>query len=232
MTKDEKRVQLLETVEDIAHHWRQPLNNISILTSNLKLNHQFATLSDDELIDSLNKIEKSTQFLSDILDNFKRCIKDDGDYQKINLQDSMDNILNMISVVFDGNGIKLVRDINLDDDLVVNVIPLEFTQVIMNILNNANDIFIKREIEDKTIKVVVFKQDSQAIITIEDSGGGIDKDIISKVFTPYFTTKHQSTNTGLGLHTVYKTITDDFGGKVYVENTTQGAKFFIELPLV
>ena len=52
-----------------------------------------------------------------------------------------------------------------------------------------------------------------------------------KIFDPYFTTKHQSQGTGLGLHMSYRIITESLGGKLYAKNTKNGAKFYIELPL-
>ena len=75
------------------------------------------------------------------------------------------------------------------------------------------------------------EENNNAIITIEDNGGGIPEDIISKIYDPYFTTKHQSQGTGLGLHMSYKIITESMNGKLYVKNTDVGAKFYIELPL-
>ena len=229
--EQDKKAQMAEMIGDISHQWRQPLASIAISADSIKLNHELGILDDQEMIDSLDRIEKSTQFLSKTLDNFKRFIEDEGKYQNINLQDSIENALNMIAMVFDEGNIDLKKNINYDDELMVNVIPLDLAQVIMNILNNANDILGEKNIENKWIEVSVFKKSNNAIITIEDNGGGIDKNIISKVFNPYFTTKHQSAGTGLGLHIANKIIADNFNGKLSVENSISGAKFTITLPL-
>ena len=229
--EQEKKDQILEIIGDIAHHWRQPLTSIAVSASGVKLHHDLGILKDEELLECMDKIEESTQFLSSTLDNFKRFIKDEGYYQNINIEDSMSNILEMIEMVFAGSAISLERHIRCGEDLNVNVIPIEFVQVIMNILNNANDVLLKNDIEDKTIKITTFKKGLNAVVTIEDNGGGIPKDIILKIFNPYFTTKHQSAGIGLGLHTAHKIITDNFNGKLSAENTVRGAKFTIELPL-
>ena len=70
------------------------------------------------------------------------------------------------------------------------------------------------------------------MISIEDNAGGIDKNIINKIFDIYFTTKHQSQGTGLGLYISYEIIQKYFNGKLYVENSDSGAKFIIELPII
>ena len=75
------------------------------------------------------------------------------------------------------------------------------------------------------------EQDNKAIITIEDNAGGIPEDVLPKIFEPYFTTKHKSHGTGLGLHMSYKIISQSLNGRLYAKNSDNGAKFFIELPL-
>ena len=83
----------------------------------------------------------------------------------------------------------------------------------------------------KKIKISLETTDMMAILSIEDNAGGIPDDIIDKIFDPYFTTKHQATGTGLGLSMSYNIVTKGLGGKLYVRNVEQGAKFFIEIPL-
>jgi len=229
--EQEKKAYLIEMIGDIAHHWRQPLASISISADSIKLNHELGLLDDKELISNLDRITQSAQFLSKTLDTFKRFIVDEGEYQNINFQDSIKNILNMVKMFLADSCVEVKENFEYEEALNVYVIPVDFVQVMMNIFNNANDILLERNIEDKLIKVNVFKKDNMAVVCIEDNGGGIDEDKISKIFNPYFTTKHQSKNTGLGLHIVNKTITDNFKGKVYAQNTENGAKFTIELPL-
>jgi C4-dicarboxylate-specific signal transduction histidine kinase len=107
----------------------------------------------------------------------------------------------------------------------------ELSEVIINILNNSKDVLLsKEEIEQKWIKIDLDVNNDKFIITVEDNGNGIPENIISRVFEPYFTTKHKSQGTGLGLHMCYKIITESFKGNLSVKNSDNGAKFFIEIP--
>ncbi len=71
-------------------------------------------------------------------------------------------------------------------------------------------------------------QDSD--IMVEDNGGGIDEKIIDRIFEANFTTK-QKTGTGIGLYMSKTIIEENFNGKLYVENSDNGALFTIEVPL-
>ena len=90
--------------------------------------------------------------------------------------------------------------------------------------------------ENKTknpyVKIDLIKKKTEVVITIEDNAGGIPNNVLPKIFEPYFTTKHSSVGTGLGLHMSYRIITESLKGKLYAKNTNNGAKFFIHLPLI
>ena len=109
----------------------------------------------------------------------------------------------------------------------------------MNILNNSRDALEKNNINEKYIFVQIYKENNNAVISIQDSGGGIKDDIINKIFEPYFTTKHQSQGTGLGLHMTYNFIVDGMKGSLKAKNICfdyenenyNGAEFTITLPL-
>jgi C4-dicarboxylate-specific signal transduction histidine kinase len=115
--------------------------------------------------------------------------------------------------------------------LQVKIIAQELDQVIINILNNAKDALNERDIQDSWIHIDLHSQDQKIILTIEDNAGGVNETVKTHMFEPYFTTKHKSQGTGLGLHMSYKIVTESFGGNLYMQNTTNGAKFFIEIPL-
>ncbi|MEA3553493.1 MAG: HAMP domain-containing sensor histidine kinase, partial [Campylobacterota bacterium] len=86
-------------------------------------------------------------------------------------------------------------------------------------------------IDNPFVKLTLKKDLNKFTLTIEDNGGGIPKDILPRIFDPYFTTKHKSQGTGLGLHMSYQIITESLKGKLWAENTENGAKFFIEVPM-
>jgi signal transduction histidine kinase len=102
---------------------------------------------------------------------------------------------------------------------------------LLGTFHNAKDILLEKEISEPWIKVTLTKKANKAIITIEDNGGGIPAKVLPRVFDPYFTTKHESTGTGLGLHMSYKMVTESLQGKLYASNSDYGALFTIELPL-
>jgi C4-dicarboxylate-specific signal transduction histidine kinase len=103
----------------------------------------------------------------------------------------------------------------------------EFKQVILNLISNAKDALIKNKIKNPFIKINAYESDNEVIVTVEDNGGGIDQNILEKIFEPYFTTKEEQ-GTGLGLY-MSNEIIKRMGGKIEVENTKDGAKFIIRL---
>lgn len=111
----------------------------------------------------------------------------------------------------------------------INNISTYLSQAVLNIITNARDMLLLRKINNPQIKVVIEQDDKNVLIKIEDNAGGIDEKIIDKIFEPYFTTKHQSQGTGMGLHHSYNLIVKELKGKLYVKNSQEGAIFYIEL---
>jgi signal transduction histidine kinase len=227
-----KMVQMGEMIGNIAHQWRQPLNVISTSASGLKLSYEFGNLEQDDIPMHMDSIVQSTQYLSETIDIFRDFIKEKKELKDIVLQKRLKDILNILSAALKDNNITIQTNIDdIEEPIVLHMVSGELDQVIINIINNAKDILLEKNIADALIKLELTKYTNYVLITIEDNGGGIPKEILPKIFDPYFTTKHQSLGTGLGLHMSYQIITDSLKGKIYVKNTELGAKFYIELPL-
>jgi two-component system, NtrC family, C4-dicarboxylate transport sensor histidine kinase DctB len=110
----------------------------------------------------------------------------------------------------------------------VRVNPLKLDLVITNIIQNAIDAM--EQCENPSISVGLTVAAEQALITIEDIGGGIDSRIMGQLFNPYFTTKDIGKGLGLGLSICHEII-QEYGGSIDAMNTEQGARFNIRLPL-
>jgi len=226
-----KMAQMGEMIGNIAHQWRQPLSVISTAASGMKIEKEFNILDDDKFNNYCDSIERNTQYLSTTIDTFRDFIKEKKELKEVILQDRIDGALSIISSSLNNHFIKLVNEINYDKKIKVTLVLGELSQVIINIINNAKDILVENKVDEPYIKIGCVRKNSIATITIEDNGGGIPSDIIPKIFDPYFTTKHQTQGTGLGLHMSYKIITESLQGKLYVKNTEIGAMFIIELPV-
>ncbi|MEA2091385.1 MAG: HAMP domain-containing sensor histidine kinase, partial [Campylobacterota bacterium] len=99
----------------------------------------------------------------------------------------------------------------------------------LNVLNNAKDSLLDKNIENKIVQLQIIKEDKYAIVKIHDNAGGISDEIKEKVFDPYFTTKHKSQGTGIGLFMSKKIISQHFDGTIEVQNrefTIDNKKFF------
>jgi signal transduction histidine kinase len=226
-----KMAQMGEMIGNIAHQWRQPLSVISTIASGIQVKQSIGLFNIETLEGNMNKIVQNTTYLSETIDIFSNFIKEEKVYKDLILQDEIKTAFTIIESSLTNHYIKLISDIDFDKKIKVKLISGELPQVIINIINNAKDILIEKEISEAKIIVNLEEQEDKVILTIEDNAGGVPNDIITKIFDPYFTTKHQSKGTGLGLHMSYKIIQESLHGKLYVKNSDLGAKFFIELPL-
>ena len=225
-----KMASLGDMIGNIAHQWRQPLSIISTTASGMKLEKEYSILDDEKFEYYCDTIVNKTQYLSETIDTFRNFVKDEKETRLVILQEVIATSCNIINISLQNNHIELIRDIKSVEPITLNIVAGELEQVIINIINNAKDILIECKIEKPFVKIVLEELDKNILITIEDNGGGIKKDIIEKIFEPYFTTKHQSQGTGLGLHMSYKIMTESLHGQIYVMNTSNGAKFYLEIP--
>ena len=126
-----------------------------------------------------------------------------------------------------------------EKNITINSYENELTQCLMNLYNNAKDALVENVDVYRYIFIKTKKADDKVIIQVKDNAKGIPEDIMPKIFDPYFTTKHQSKGTGLGLHMTYNLIVNGMDGKIEVENTKYeyegkeytGAMFTITLPI-
>lgn len=225
-----KMLQMSEMIGNIAHQWRQPLSVISTASSGLKLKKEMDMLSDEEYYEMLDTIIKNTKNLSKTIDTFSGFINYKKNRSDFCLQERVDDTLRIIEKTLQNHEIKLIKDYDEETIMVHNFAAL-LSQALLNILTNAKETLLQREIEKPEIYIKVCQDNQRAKVMIEDNAGGIEENTMGKIFDPYFTTKHQSMGAGMGLHSSYTIVVNDLHGELYVKNSKKGAQFFIEIPL-
>ena len=233
-----KLAQMGEMISMIAHQWRQPLAaiNSNILGINSKIASNRFDLSNEssqkEFFDYLNKkhtkIKDYTQELSDIIDVFRTFYKPDKEKKKISLVLPIENTLKIVETSLEASNIQVVKNFKIKDKLFIY--QNELMQVLSNIFKNSKDNFIEQNIKNRVINIKTEKNDNKLVIRISDNGGGIPKDIISKIFNPYFTTKDEKNGTGMGLYMSKMIVEKHHLGKLKVKNIKNGVCFKIILP--
>jgi PAS domain S-box-containing protein len=232
-----KLVSMGEMIGNIAHQWRQPLSVISTLATGIKFQKELGQEIDDKiLIESMGNIDTQAQYLSKTIDDFKNFIKNDDEMAEFGVAKMFHSIITLVTPSYKDNYIQVITDIDTNARIVGY--ENELIQAFINILNNAKDALKNSQNEDDRFLFIDVKSvDSNVVINIKDTGGGIEEDIISRIFEPYFTTKHQSIGTGLGLSMTSKIIQERHGGKIIVNNVDlqyndksyKGACFIITL---
>jgi signal transduction histidine kinase len=216
-----------EMVGNIAHQWRQPLASLSMILQSYK--HAFlADKLDEEFIDKQTIQAKDVaKHMSQTIDDFRNFFKPNKNKEIFDIIKSIQKVLAILDATLKNKDIE-VKINNKESILNVHGFENEFSQAIINILNNAKDELIKKdknrliEIDTKIIK-------DNIIVSISDNAGGIADDIMPKIFEPYFTTKHQSSGTGIGLYMTKQIIESHMDGKLLAYNNTDGAVFEIIL---
>ncbi|MEA1913997.1 MAG: HAMP domain-containing sensor histidine kinase, partial [Campylobacterota bacterium] len=224
-----------EMIGNIAHQWRQPLSVISTAASGMKVQKEFDVLENKDFIKGMDAIVEATQYLSDTIEDFREFIKGDMKNTYFNIDETVNKSLIILDAKLKNNNIKVIK--NIDTKLMINNAANGLVQSLVNIINNAIDALMVKEVEEKYIWIKVFRDEHDVVIEVMDNAGGIPADIIDKIFEPYFTTKHQSQGTGLGLNMTYRLINEVMFGVIFVQNdhytyddkTYEGAKFIIKL---
>lgn len=230
-----KMAAMGEMIGNIAHQWRQPLSIITTATSGMVLQKKMGVLTDEFFFEASNRINTSSQYLSQTIDDFRNFFIPNKEKSKVNLIEIFKKALDLISAQFSSKDIKIIKNI---EGVEFESYENELIQALINILNNSRDELIKKDGE-RFIFVDAFEKDNFINIIIKDNAGGVIKENLDKIFEPYFTTKYKSQGTGIGLYMTEEIITKHLNGTICVENVEFtydekeyfGAEFTIKIDL-
>ncbi len=232
-----KMASMGEMIGNIAHQWRQPISIISMWSNNIIMDIDMEEVENESLRKYATNINEQTKHLSQTIDDFRDFFSPNKSKDKFSLKNSIDKTMSLLNASFKTHEIDVIIEI---DDIEITSLENELMQAILNIIKNAKDILVTLPKEyKKIIFITIYRETPNVIIEIKDNAGGVPEDIIEKVFEPYFTTKHKSQGTGIGLYMTESIITKHLEGSLFVKNVEykyeekdyKGAAFTIKLPL-
>ncbi|RXJ78131.1 hypothetical protein CRV03_03955 [Arcobacter sp. F155] len=220
-----KLASMGEMLANIAHQWRQPLTHISYVLMNLKTAHEKQKLTDEYFKRKSEEAKAQLTFMSNTIEDFSNFFKVSKEKESFSLKEVVEETLNLLTASIKLNNIEV--KIDSKEDIFINSYKGELVQVLFNILNNSKDEFIKKQIKEPKIEIVLRKDRKNVFIEILDNAEGIKFKDINKVFEPYLTTKEKGL--GIGLYISKTIIENSMKGQLLVENIKEGAKFIIKL---
>jgi len=220
--------QMGEMIGNIAHQWRQPLNTIGLIIQKIKFYNDNDFLDDKKLNSSIEKSMDIINGMSKTIDDFRNFFIPNKEKEIFSLKDLFKDTYSILEDIFEENLIDFKIEMQ-DNDLKIEGYRNELSQVILNLISNSKDVLIEKESTSSFVQLTAKKVNKNIFITCCDNGGGINDDILDKVFNPYFTTKDEGKGTGIGLYMSKEIIEKHMGGKMSVFNTGDGVCFSIEL---
>ncbi len=221
-----RHASLGQMIANIAHQWRQPLTELTLALFNIKKAAQNEKADDiSKFYDESKNIIKN---MSQTIDDFTNFFSPDKEKYYFNVSDSIVESIVLLESVINDEMITLKTNF---EDMKVLGITNELTQVMINLINNSKDAFIQNSILLREISVTTKKDGVFAIIEVQDNAGGIPKENLEKIFEPYFTTKHKSRGTGLGLFMSKMICEQGLNGTLDVKSKKKTTTFSIKIPL-
>lgn len=220
-----KLARIGSMISMIAHQWRQPLSQLSGILMELETTTRFKKVDNDYILNAIDKSDKMIEFMSNTIDDFRNFYKPDKKKEDFYVSDACKKAINIIDATLENLGINLILDIK--EDKKIFGYPTEFSQVILNIISNAKDVLIEKNIKNPKIEINIESKGILSIITIKDNAGGIEEKNLEQIFDPYYSTKDSSKGTGLGLYISKLIIERNMGGELSVSNDSEGAVFKI-----
>jgi len=226
-----RMASLGQMIANIAHQWRQPLTELNLTLFNMK--KVFKSDNYEKMDELYSESKTLISNMSKTIEDFSNFFNPQKQKESFEIKEAINEAMAILKKAIEIDNIKIKVDV-LGDYKVMGV-SNELSQVIINLIQNSKDAFIENGINKKIITISLKEEQilnkKYAKLEIKDNAGGINKEDLDKIFDPYFTTKHKSQGTGLGLFMSKMIIEKSLNGELTHKNSDKSSIFKILIPL-
>jgi signal transduction histidine kinase len=224
-----KVASMSEMIGNIAHQWRQPINTLGIVIQDYENAYEFDELDGDYLQHNRQEAMKQIDYMSNMIDNFSNFFQQNEEQKQFSVNMVVEKVIAIIGAsIADEQQIEIKTDFSGEIELFG--IEEQYMQVLTNLINNSIDAIHHQAVNKPLISIRLYENKRSILLSVFDNGGGIPEEIAEKVFEPYFTTKHQSLGTGIGLYMSKLIIEDSFNGTLTFKSNEDSVMFTIAVP--
>lgn len=219
-----KQAAIGELLMHIAHQWKQPLSELSVLNAHLisKTDLNFE-ITPQEIANSCKKADAIIGFMSQTMHTFQNFYKPSTKTEYFHIDQAVGQASQIVKATYEYLKISLTIEKNADPLRYGN--QNEYAQVILNLLNNAKDIFIQNGTKNPQVNITIDEIDERSIVRVCDNGGGFAPEVLKNAYKLNVSGTNSS---GMGLY-MSKAIIEKNGGEIVIANENSGAKIEILL---
>jgi signal transduction histidine kinase len=219
-----------EMISMIAHQWKQPLSVLSTIAGQIKMDSELGVIKPEKFNTYYDQLTRQIFYLAHTIDDFRDYFKPNKAKEIVEDPNSIvESALALIGKTLENHGIKVIKE--YDTLAQMNLYTNDLIQVLLNLFKNADEAFLGNAIGEKRLTIRTYQNDeNNVVIDVEDNAGGISDEIKDRIFEPYFTTKSNSSGTGLGLYISKTIIESHFNGTLSVTSKNGTTRFSIVLP--
>lgn len=228
-----KMTALGEMAGGVAHEINTPLAFVLFSSEQLEeilSDIEFSNAKKTHALQIINKIQIMTEKISKIINSMRMLTKNTNEspFAQYNLSDIIEDTILLCNERFKNQNIDFSIKAP-DKPILAFGNAVQISQIVLNLLNNAFDECIKKNVDNRWIRVLIETTENDITISVMDSGTGIASNILEKIFQPFFTTKDVGKGTGLGL-SISRTIAEKHNGRLYYNPSTANTCFVLQLP--
>jgi PAS domain S-box-containing protein len=236
LEREQQRAQMLQSSKlsalgemsaGVAHEINNPITIILGKANRLRLLTEQGKLDNETVIQTVEKIESTANRIAKIVHALLHFARDgsQGPYRETTSAKLIEDILPLCAERFYKHSVKL--DVDAGGEFHFECRPVEISQVLLNLLNNAFDAVAT--LPEPWVQLRVSGGADYVEMSVTDCGGGVPADVRARIFEPFFTTKELGKGTGLGL-SLARGIVEKHGGQLWIDEACANTRFRIRLP--
>lgn len=224
-------------LSDIVYQWKLPLSIIATASTGIKIKEEMNLLNKDELISSMELINKSAQELSQTIDEFNIFLTPhDNKTETFSILNTFERIFKLLNIEFLTNNIEIIKNI---ENIKITSLENKLSQVLVNILSNSIDATQNTPIDKKVIFINVYKNKDLLIIDIKNNIKIFDEKSITNLYDFSMNYDEFSENRNIDLYLSSKIVTNHLLGELFIENKNfrykndeyEGTRFLVKIDI-
>ncbi|WP_457746845.1 ATP-binding protein [Sulfurimonas sp.] len=221
LLQQSKMASMGEMLDAVAHQWKQPLNALSMYSELLGSDFDEGAINKKYITSFQKDIQTQISHMVNTLQTFRQFFRPDTQAAKFSLNKVVNDVLLLVKDELIKNNIEVTVEDR--DEVLLFGFENEIKHLILNLMSNAKDALVQKNILQKQITIIVTKTPLKSLEVI-DNAGGVQESIQKDIFKAHFTTKAEGKGTGIGLY-MSSLIAQKHHAELSVANKGEGASF-------